>query len=111
MKTLLLIPPITMLIILAAALLLMYLFSKLSYRSGKKPDEGRDSYACGEDTYDNMAQVDYSNFFPFAFFFTLAHVATLIITTVPVGTIKTFEMGILYVIGTVVGLSILLRKQ
>lgn len=110
MKTLLFIPPVAMLIILAVVLLLMYLFSKLSYHSKNKHQEGRESYACGEDTYDNMAQVDYSNFFPFAFFFTLAHVATLIIATVPVNTIKTFEMGILYIIGTVVGLSILLRK-
>jgi len=35
----------------------------------------------------------------------------LIITTIPIGTIKTFEMGVLYIVGTVIGLFILLRKE
>lgn len=110
MKDLLLSPPVAFVIILLTVMILMYLSSKLSYHSNKQAAGSRKPYACGEDNYDAMAQPDYSNFFPFAFFFTLAHVATLIITTVPVETIKTFEIAGIYILGTMVGLSILLRK-
>jgi NADH-quinone oxidoreductase subunit A len=57
-----------------------------------------------------MAQPDYSNFFPYAFFFTLAHVATLIITTVPTETKSTFVMAGIYIIGASLGLYILFRR-
>lgn len=103
-------PPITFLIILLTTLLLMYLSSKLSYRSKSQTIDSGKPYACGEDNYDPMAQPDYSTFFPFAFFFTLAHVATLIITTVPLETLKAFDMAVVYIIGTAVGLVILLRR-
>ncbi|MDP2922250.1 MAG: hypothetical protein Q8O30_00820 [Candidatus Omnitrophota bacterium] len=97
-------------IILLVTLALMYLFSKFSYRSKSQAIDSGKSYACGEDTYDNMVQPDYSVFFPFAFFFTLAHVATLIIATVPLEALKDFDMAVVYIIGTVTGLSILLKK-
>jgi len=57
-----------------------------------------------------MAQPDYSTFFPFAFFFTLAHVATLIMTTVPVESLMTFILASIYIIGAVWGLYILFRR-
>jgi hypothetical protein len=88
----------------------MYLFSKLAFRSKTLPSDSGESYACGEDTYDNAAQPDYSVFFPFAFFFTLAHVATLMITTVPLETLKAFGMVVIYIMGATIGLVILLRK-
>ncbi|MDD4955841.1 MAG: NADH-quinone oxidoreductase subunit A [Candidatus Omnitrophica bacterium] len=110
MKKFLLTPPIAFLIILAASALVSLAFSKLSFKPKKKSDEGGESYACGEDMYDHMAQPDYSNFFPFAFFFTLAHVGTLIIVTLPVATLKSFNIAVVYIIGIVVGLSILFRK-
>lgn len=103
-------PPITFGIIFLTAILLMYLFSKLAFRSKSRPADSGESYACGEDTYDNAAQPDYSVFFPFAFFFTLAHVATLTITTVPLHSLKAFGMVVIYILGAAVGLVILLRK-
>jgi NADH-quinone oxidoreductase subunit A len=110
MSNLLLTPPISFSIILIATMLLSFCFSKLSFKGKKKSEGSGESYACGEDMYDHMVQPDYSNFFPFAFFFTLAHVGTLIITTVPVETIKSFDMAIVYIVGIIVGLSILFRK-
>ncbi len=110
MSKLLLTPPIAFSIILFTTILVSFCFSKLSF-NGKKQSKGSgEAYACGEDMYDHMVQPDYSNFFPFAFFFTLAHVGTLIIVTIPVETIKSFNMAVVYIIGIIVGLSILFRK-
>lgn len=110
MHKMLFFPPVTFTLILAVTFLLMYLFSKLSCHPKKQAADAGKPYACGEDSYDPMMQPDYSTFFPFAFFFTLAHVATLIIATVPLETLKSFDMAVIYIIGTVIGLSILLRK-
>lgn len=110
MNNILFYPPVTFLIILSVIVLLNFIFSKISYKSKKQSLGSGESYACGEDTYDHMAQPDYSVFFPFAFFFTLAHVGTLIITTIPVETMHSFNIAVLYAIGLVAGLSILLRK-
>jgi len=104
-------PPVTFVIILLAVLSLAFLSSGLAFRSKRKlSNGGRDSYACGESNYDNMAQPDYSVFFPYAFFFTLAHVATLIMTTVPTETLETLVMVLIYIIGAILGLYILFRK-
>ncbi|MFH0791394.1 MAG: NADH-quinone oxidoreductase subunit A [Candidatus Omnitrophota bacterium] len=103
-------PPVAFFIVLSVSFLLSYLFSKLSFRPKSHTEEEGKSYACGEDNYDHMAQPDYSTFFPFTFFFTIAHVATLIMTTVPVETMRTFIIAFLYITGAVVGLYILLRS-
>ena len=110
MKDWLLSPPLTFLIVLSAVIILARIFSRLSLRTNKQKPGTGEPYACGEDNYDPMAQPDYSTFFPFAFFFTLAHVATLIITTVPAETVKAFIMAAIYIIGAIVGLYILLKR-
>lgn len=110
MKEWILSPPIAFFIMLFTCVLLSYLFSKLAYRPKSHTEGEGTSYACGEANYDHMAQPDYSTFFPFAFFFTIAHVATLIMTTVPVVTVRTFVIAFLYIIGVVTGLYILLRS-
>ncbi|MDD5634260.1 MAG: hypothetical protein PHW46_03190 [Candidatus Omnitrophica bacterium] len=111
MKELLLTPPVAFIIVFCALWLIMRLFSRLAFRPTKEERPGSlKSYACGETNYDDMAQPDYSTFFPFAFFFTLAHVATLIMTTVPIENIKSFSMAIIYIFGAVLGLYILFRK-
>lgn len=103
-------PPVAFIIILAATFLCSYLFSRLSARPKDHADGKGESYACGESDYDHMAQPDYSTFFPFAFFFTIAHVATLIMNTVPKETFQNFILAVLYVAGAVVGLYALLRR-
>ena len=106
----LLTPPIAFSIILFTTILLVYLFSKLSFKSKTHTAGSKEPYACGEDNYNNMAHPDYSIFFPFAFFFTIAHVGTLIITTIPVATLKNLNIAALYIVGLIVGLTVLLRK-
>ncbi len=103
-------PPIAFVLVLLVSFSLSFLFSKLAFRPSSHTEGKGKSYACGEDNYDHMAQPDYSTFFPFAFFFTIAHVATLIMTTVPVENIRTFIFAFLYITGAVIGLYILLRS-
>jgi NADH:ubiquinone oxidoreductase subunit 3 (subunit A) len=106
----LLLPPIAFIVVFCVAWLLMRLLSRLALRSKSTPAGQGESYACGEKDYNHLAQPDYSTFFPFAFFFTLAHVATLIMTTVPVGDIGTMILAILYITSAAVGLYILFRR-
>ncbi len=109
MNAILITPPVTLIIILAVTLMIYRLFSRLAFRAKKPSDGSRKSYACGEDTYNNMAQPDYTNFFPFAFFFTIAHVAALIMTTVPRESLSVFAVAAFYILGAVIALFILMR--
>ena len=68
------------------------------------------SYACGEDVPTHLIQPDYTQFFPFAFFFTILHVIALIAATVPFETFETFTIAVIYILGAIVGLSILFRR-
>jgi NADH:ubiquinone oxidoreductase subunit 3 (subunit A) len=103
-------PPAVFIMILAASLVMYLVFSRISFRRAKQPDGLKESYSCGEETPDKTVTPDYSQFFHFAFFFTVLHVGALIISMVPVGTIITYSMAALYVLGAVVGLFILLEK-
>lgn len=110
MNNSLLIPPIAFLILLAAVGLLNYVFSKWSFRKTGSNEETKKAYACGEDFHGHLIQPDYSQFFPFAFFFTILHVVAMVIATVPAETIETFAMAVVYITGAIIGLFILLRK-
>jgi NADH:ubiquinone oxidoreductase subunit 3 (subunit A) len=106
----LLIPPIAFLILLATIVFLSYLFSKWAFRKTSPNEESKKAYSCGEEFSGHLIQPDYSQFFPFAFFFMVLHVVAMVIATVPVETIETFDMAMIYIIGAVTGLFILLRK-
>lgn len=110
MDKILLSPPVAFIVILGATILLSFLFSKISFKPKKGNVGGQgESYACGEDNYDHTVKPDYSNFFAFAFFFTIAHVATLIMTTIHIDTIKVSITAALYITAAIIGLYILMR--
>ena len=102
-------PPFAFLIVLCAVGVLFYLFSRLAFKA-KQTQESKEPYACGEDFKDHMIQPDYSQFFPFAFFFTILHVVVLVIATVPKENMETFAIALVYILGAAVGLFSLLRK-
>jgi len=110
MNNLLITPAVVFLIILFTCMVLIFLAGRLSFRVKKHTAGETKSYACGEDTYNNKAQPDYSNFFSFAFFFTLAHVATLMITTVPAETLSSLGLAAIYIAAGAAGLHMLFRK-
>ena len=108
MENVLLSPPVAFLIVFAFIGLFSAALSKLAFRpKTRAPDAGK-SYACGEDAPTNLVQPDYTQFFPFAFFFTIAHVATLMLATVPEMSLRVFVTAVVYIVAVFIGLFILL---
>ena len=103
-------PPAAFVIVLIAMLLLSKFLSTLSYKPKTRGEGEEKSYACGEDAATNLMQPDYSQFFPFAFFFTILHVFTLIIATVPALTLGSFAIAMIYIVAAITGLVILFRR-
>lgn len=93
-----------------AMIALSALLSRISFKTNEDPTDIGKSYACGEDISDSRIQPDYSQFFPFAFFFTILHVMALIVTTAPVETTRIFSIAVIYIIGACTGLYILFRR-
>ena len=91
-------PPVAFVLFLIAATLLYRLgrrmAPKLNNVGGKLT-----SYACGEDMPGTKIQFGYRLFFFVALFFTIMHVAALVIATVPSGKIvlfAVFYLGIIF---------------
>ncbi|MCX6566836.1 MAG: NADH-quinone oxidoreductase subunit A [Candidatus Aminicenantes bacterium] len=95
-------PPVAFFLILAVACLL-YLLGKRMAPKLTKTGGKLTSYACGEDMPGAKIQFGYRLFYFVALFFTIMHVAALVIATVPAGKIALF--AVLYL--AVVFLSIL----
>jgi len=106
----LLAPPAAFIIIFFATVILSIILARFAFRKRENSSESEKAYACGEDFKEHLIQPDYSQFFPFAFFFTILHVVALVIATVPTETIETFTIAVVYVVGAIIGLLILLRK-
>ena len=110
MSTLLLVPPVALTILLMVVWALSGAAGTLSFRR-KGPRGALDKpYAGGETIEKHRVQVDYGQFFPFAFFFTILHVVALMTTTMQVGTAATLCIALIYVMGGFVGLSVLYRR-
>jgi NADH-quinone oxidoreductase subunit A len=107
---LLLSPPIAFVIMLGAVLLFAAALSKISFKPKERSADEAKAYACGEDIPTHLMQPDYSQFFPFAFFFTILHVVALMVTTIPVTTTGSFAIAVLYLAGALVSLVILFRR-
>lgn len=109
--TWLLIPPVAFLIMLAFAWLTGVGYKPLAIKPSGPQSPGKlKPYACGEDVTDHVAQPDYSQFFHFAFFFTIMHVVALVVATVPVKAFATAILAGLYLLSATLGLFILFRR-
>jgi NADH-quinone oxidoreductase subunit A len=103
-------PPLVFIILFFITIVLFWFCSRYAFRKKEKSASAKKAYACGEDFQEHLIQPDYSQFFPFAFFFTILHVVALVIATVPTETIGIFAIAVVYVAGAIIGLIILLRK-
>ncbi|MDO9027101.1 MAG: hypothetical protein Q7U87_04385 [bacterium] len=89
----------------------------LIYRMGdvmapKLKDQGAklSQYACGEDFPARKIQVGYKSFFYAALFFTMMHVAALVIATIPGGSLAYAMLGIVYLLMITLSVVALLLK-
>ena len=104
-------PPVVFIILLLSSIIFGWLLTLVSFkRKDAKGDSGT-SYACGENSPANLAQPDYSQFFPFAFFFTILHVFTLTIATIPVLNPGSFAIAIVYALAAIISLVILFARH
>ena len=90
----LLCPPVAFLIFLVAIVVFYILIGRISLKADKNKDK-ISTYACGEDMPGFKFQFGYSLFFIFALFFTMMHVATLVIATLPAKTPQVY-FGLFY---------------
>ncbi|MEO0108283.1 MAG: hypothetical protein ABIK62_03825 [candidate division WOR-3 bacterium] len=86
-------PPIVFLVGLALGALIYVLGRAMAPRPGPTPGKFA-PYACGEDVPMQKAQISYRLFFSLAVFFTVMHVAALVVTTVPGGSVAL--LGVCY---------------
>ena len=110
MNNFLLLPPVAFLFVIAVVMLISKVLSSISLKVKDKPKGEGASYACGEDIKDHRTQPDYSQFFSFAFFFTILHVFTLIIATLPGLTVSIGMIAGIYIVGAITGLVVLFRR-
>jgi uncharacterized membrane protein HdeD (DUF308 family) len=54
---------------------------------------------------------EYGQFFSFAFFFSIMHVVALVVATMPTGLPGAYLIAALYVVGALIGLVALLRRD
>ncbi len=73
-------PPIVFLIFIVIFFVGAKFFSLYSHRNVQR-EHGLESYACGQRDVRHYVNPDYRQFFPFAFFFTIMHVLTLVVAT------------------------------
>ena len=108
---LLLLPPIAFLIVFVFVWL-QYAGLKILSSGEKWPEEkGKtESYACGHEVEDSRVTPNYSQFFPFAFFFTIMHVVALVVATFPRGNIEAVWLGVGYLVSASVSLFILFKR-
>ncbi len=80
----LLLPPVAFLVYLALSFGISALSKRLAAR-GTDSESKKKAYACGEEFEENRGQPDYTEFFKFAFFFTIMHVVVLVVAMDPAG--------------------------
>jgi len=109
MNNLLLLPPFVFIIILIVSFAVSLGFSKLAFKGHASTGKMK-QYACGEDIPVQQLRPDYSQFFPFAIFFTIMHVVALISTTIPIEFSSGYVIAAVYILCALVGLLILFRR-
>jgi hypothetical protein len=99
-------PPTIFLMFFTLFFLGSRLLSRYSLR-GIKGGNKTDSYACGQRNIENYINPDYSEFFPFAFFFTIMHVLVLVVATAPRDALL---LPITFIISSILSMVIIFRR-
>jgi NADH:ubiquinone oxidoreductase subunit 3 (subunit A) len=68
-------------------------------------------YACGEDFPARKLQVGYTLFFRAALFFTMMHVAALVVATLPSGSMALAGLGALYLLMITLSIMTLMMQK
>ncbi len=75
-------PPVIFLLVFFSLALCSKFLSKFSNKE-KLGEHALESYACGQRDVNNYVNPDYSQFFIYAFIFTVVHILILVVATAP----------------------------
>lgn len=94
------------------SLLLLTLFGISTWltRFANKAESGehsKDPYACGHRDVENYVNPDYSQYFPYAFIFTVVHILILVVATAPPEASFT---AIIYIISGILAILIAFKR-
>lgn len=107
----LILPPVVFILVFAFLLIASYFTGKISYKNPNNPEGKTKAYACGEDVKEHRIRPNYSEFFPFAFFFTLMHVIVLMIATSPEKITDSFATAVLFIVVAFLSILIIFRRE
>ena len=107
MQKLLLSPPVALSVFLALAYGLYRLSGVLS-APGEEHHGKHLPYACGEDLLSPKVQLTYRAFFRLALMFGILHLATLVVSTLPLG-VTSHRIAAAYVVGIGVSVFVLTK--
>ena len=99
-------PPIVFLIFSAVFLVFSRSASKYS-RIGAQGEGRFDPYGCGQRNVQYYVNPDYSQFFPFAFLYTIMHVLVLVVATAPY---DAPILPIVYVLAGILAMRIIFKR-
>lgn len=106
-KDILFSPPMIFFLFTAVTAVLAAVLSKYAAK-GKTTKRGLDAYACGQRGFKEYVNPDYTQFFTFAFIFTVMHVLTMVVATAP----KDMSLlPIIYIFAGVLVLIIVFRRD
>ena len=108
-KDVLLSPPVATCIFLALVYGLYRLGGTLAAKGEEHPGKHQ-PYACGEDLLPPEAQLTYQAFFQLALMFSLLHLATLVISTLPQGGTSR-RVALVYLLGIVASVFVLMKDE
>jgi NADH:ubiquinone oxidoreductase subunit 3 (subunit A) len=109
MEKILVSPPIALCAFLALAYGLYRLGGKLAAPGEDHPGK-RQPYACGEDLLPSRAQLTYHAFFRLALMFGVLHLATLVLSTLPLEVVSR-RMAAAYLMGIGISVFVLTKGE
>jgi len=110
MRDFLFIPPVAFSLVMLIVMAQSFFMKRTSFK-GKLGEGATKAYSCGEDMEENRFRPEYGQFFSFAFFFSIMHVVALVVATMPSRLPGGFLVSVLYILGALIGLVALLRKD
>jgi hypothetical protein len=105
-------PPVAFVVVLASVWVqsrAMGWFS-LTPEGGAEAPGKRQPFASGQKVEDHRTQPDYSQFFHFAFFFTIMHVVALVVATVPRGSAGAAVLATAIILSAAISVAVLFRR-
>ncbi|MDR2427038.1 MAG: hypothetical protein LBD46_07690 [Endomicrobium sp.] len=107
----LILPPAAFILLLVFFVVISFFTERISYKNPDNPQGKTKAYACGEDVKEHRIRLNYSEFFPFAFFFTLMHVIVLMIATSPEKITDSLAIALLFIAVAFLSILIIFRRE